>query len=34
LAGQAHFHLDPKAHDDQTISTMKTAFDGLHEADE
>jgi hypothetical protein len=34
LAGQAHFHLDPQAHDDQTISTMKTAFDGLHEADE
>jgi hypothetical protein len=34
LAGQAHFHLDPNAHDDQTISTMKTAFDGLREPDE
>jgi hypothetical protein len=34
VAGQAHFHLDPDAHDDQTISTMKTAFDGLRTADE
>ena len=30
----AHYHLDPNAHDDQTISTMKTAFDGLREPDE
>jgi hypothetical protein len=34
LDGRAHFHLDPDAHDDRTISTMKTAFDGLRDADE
>jgi hypothetical protein len=34
LSGRAHFHLDPDAHDDQTISTMKTAFDGLRDANE
>jgi hypothetical protein len=27
----AHFHLDPGAHDDQTINTLKSLFDGVAE---
>jgi hypothetical protein len=27
----AHFHLDPGAHDDQTINTLKSLFDGIAE---
>lgn len=29
----AHFHLDPEAHDQQTINTLKTLFDAVAEFD-
>ncbi|WP_264782384.1 hypothetical protein [Haladaptatus sp. T7] len=29
----AHFHLDPEAHDSQTINTLKTLFDAVAEFD-
>jgi hypothetical protein len=29
----AHFHLDPDAHDSQTINTLKTLFDAVAEFD-
>ena len=25
----AHFHMDPQAHDDETVDTVKTLFDGI-----
>ena len=31
--GLAHYHLDPTAHDERTINTLKTLFDGLAEWD-
>lgn len=30
----AHFHLDPAAHDDQTINTLKSLFDAVAEFDD
>ncbi|WP_266079509.1 DUF7504 family protein [Haladaptatus caseinilyticus] len=30
----AHFHLDPNAHDSQTINTLKTLFDAVAEFDD
>jgi len=30
----AHFHLDPGAHDDQTINTLKSLFDAVAEFDD
>ena len=31
--GLAHYHLDPTAHDERTINTLKTLFDGVAEWD-
>jgi hypothetical protein len=32
--GVGHFHLDPGAHDDQTLATLKGLFDAVVEVDE
>lgn len=29
----AHYHLDPAAHDDQTVATVRTLFDAVAQAD-
>lgn len=31
--GLAHYHMDPSAHDERTINTLKTLFDGVAEWD-
>jgi len=30
----AHFHLDPNAHDDQTVATLRPLFDEVHRVDD
>lgn len=31
--GLAHYHVDPSAHDDRTVNTLTTLFDGVAEWD-
>jgi hypothetical protein len=34
VGGVGHFHLDPDAHDDQTVATLKGLFDAVVEVDD
>lgn len=34
VGGQAHYHLDPEAHEQQTLATLKGLFDAVVEVDD